>query len=144
MIHNRSVPVNTILPHVVYADIPAAIEWLGRAFAFVEHYHYGEPAQGAQMHLGEAWIMLKSARQNASSPAQAGRWTQSLTLFVENVDAHYERARSAGARIIEELNETAYGERQFGVLDLEGHPWLFSTHAKDVSPGDWGATVVHA
>jgi uncharacterized glyoxalase superfamily protein PhnB len=36
-------------------------------------------------------------------------------VFVEDVDAHYDRAKLAGAKIVEELNETAYGERQYGV-----------------------------
>ena len=70
--------------------------------------------------------------------------TQSLTVFVEDVDAHYERAKSAGARIVENLHETEYGERQYGVEDLEGHHWLFSRHARNVSPQEWGATVNQA
>jgi uncharacterized glyoxalase superfamily protein PhnB len=93
------------------------------------------------MHLGDAWIMLNSARLGQSSPAQAGCHTQSLTVFVEDVDAHFEKAKSAGARIVEELHETEYGERQYGVEDLEGHPWLFSRHARDVSPEEWGAKI---
>jgi len=46
-----------------------------------------------------------------------------------------------GARIVEELNETAYGERQYVAVDLEGHPWLFSRPAHDVSPAEWGARL---
>ena len=42
---------------------------------------------------------------------------------------------------MEDLDETVYGERQYGVEDLEGHHWLFSRHAKDVSPEEWGATI---
>jgi uncharacterized glyoxalase superfamily protein PhnB len=42
---------------------------------------------------------------------------------------------------VEELNETFYGERQYGAEDLEGHHWLFSRHARDVSPDEWGATI---
>ena len=86
------------------------------------------------MHFGDAGIMLNSARPGRASPAQAGLLTQSLTVFVDDVDAHFERARSAGAKIVEELRETEYGERQYGVEDLEGHHWLFSRHARDVSP----------
>lgn len=62
-------------------------------------------------------------------------------MFVEDVDAHYRRAKLEGAKIVEELHETCYGERQYGVEDLDGHHWLFSQHAKDVSPADWGATI---
>jgi uncharacterized glyoxalase superfamily protein PhnB len=62
-------------------------------------------------------------------------------VFVDDVDARFEKAKSAGARIVEELHETCYGERQYGVEDLDGHHWLFSRHARDVSPEEWGATV---
>jgi uncharacterized glyoxalase superfamily protein PhnB len=138
---NRSVPADFILPHLVYQDVAEAIAWLTRAFGFAEHYRYGDPVQGAQMHLGDAWIMLSLAREGRKSPAQAGVWTQSLTVFVEDVDAHLEKAKSAGATIIEDLHETMYGERRYGVEDLEGHHWLFSRHARDVDPIEWGATV---
>jgi uncharacterized glyoxalase superfamily protein PhnB len=62
-------------------------------------------------------------------------------VFIEDVDAHFERAKSAGVRIVEELNETFYGERQYAAEDLEGHRWLFSKHVRDVSPEEWGATI---
>jgi uncharacterized glyoxalase superfamily protein PhnB len=138
---NRSVPADVVLPHLVYQDVAAAIDWLTRVFGFVEHYRYGDPAQGGQMHLGEAWIMLTVAREGRASPSQAGVWTQSLTVFIDDVDAHFERSKSAGAKIVEEIHETMYGERQYGVEDLGGHHWLFSRHARDVSPGEWGAVV---
>jgi uncharacterized glyoxalase superfamily protein PhnB len=144
MIYNRSVPTDIVLPHLVYEDVAAAAAWLAGVFGFAEHYRYGEPGgpvSGAQMSLGCAWIMLCAARPGAATPAQIGRWTQSLTVFVEDVDAHYERARSAGAKIVEELNETCYGERQYGAEDLAGHHWLFSRHARDVSPHEWGAVL---
>jgi uncharacterized glyoxalase superfamily protein PhnB len=63
------------------------------------------------MHLGSAWIMLKRVRAGSATPGQGGNATQSLTIFVENVDAHFQRAKTAGAKIVEELNETIYGER---------------------------------
>jgi uncharacterized glyoxalase superfamily protein PhnB len=141
MLRNRSVPTDTILPHVIYRDVAGALAWLTAAFGFIEHYRYGDPVSGAQMHLGEAWIMIASARPGRASPAQVGHLTQSLTVFVDDVDAHFARAKSAHARIVEDLHETVYGERQYGVEDLEGHPWLFSQHARDVSPDEWGATI---
>ena len=113
-------------------------------FGFVEHYRYGQPngsVSGAQMHLGDAWIMLKTAKPNSSGPAQLGYGTQSLTVFVNDVDAHYRKVKSSGARIAEQLNQTVYGELQYGVFDLDGHHWLFSQHAKDLSPDSWGAKI---
>jgi predicted enzyme related to lactoylglutathione lyase len=140
MIENRSVPADTVLPHVFYQNVADAIAWLTRTFAFTEHYRYGDNG-GAQMHLGAAWIMLKSARAGCASPAQLGYGTQSLTVFVEDIDAHFQRSKLAGAKILEDLHETVYGERQYGVEDLDGHHWLFSKHARDLSPDEWGATV---
>jgi uncharacterized glyoxalase superfamily protein PhnB len=144
MLKNRSVPADTVLPHVYYQDVVAAIEWLSKTFGFIEHYRYGEPngsVSGAQMRLADAWIMLKTAKPNSSSPAQLGYGTQSLTIFVNDVDAHYRKVKSSGARIVEQLNQTVYGELQYGVLDLDGHQWLFSQHAKDLSPDSWGAKI---
>jgi uncharacterized glyoxalase superfamily protein PhnB len=144
MVRNRSVPTDTVLPHITYQNVADALVWLTATFGFIEHYRYGEPGvrvDGAQMHLGDVWIMLNSARPGRTSPAQAGCETQSLTVFVGDVDAHYNRAKSAGAKIVEDLHETFYGERQYGVEDLEGHHWLFSQHARDVSPEEWGATL---
>jgi uncharacterized glyoxalase superfamily protein PhnB len=60
---------------------------------------------------------------------------------VKDVDAHYAKAKKAGARIVEELHETEFGERQYGAEDMDGHLWLFLQHARDVSPEEWGATV---
>jgi uncharacterized glyoxalase superfamily protein PhnB len=140
MITNRSVPVDTVLPHLIYRELPAAIAWLGEAFGFVEHYHYGEPVSGAQMYLdlhrGRVFFMVQQARS-------ASYGTQSLTVFIEDVEAHYARAKAAGAKILEEPHETVYGEFQYAAKDLEGHLWLFSRHARDLSPADWGAVIVH-
>jgi uncharacterized glyoxalase superfamily protein PhnB len=138
---NRSVPADIVLPHVVYENLPAAIDWLKRIFGFQEHYRYGDPINGAQMHLGNAYIMVRNARGPEKSPASLGFGTQSLTIFVDDVEAQYRRARDGGAKIVEEINDTIYGEHQFGVEDLEGHHWLFSRHAKDVAPEGWGARL---
>jgi uncharacterized glyoxalase superfamily protein PhnB len=144
MPRNRSVPADALLAHIVYQDVADAIAWLTRAFGFTEHYRYGEPngqVSGAQMHLGDAWIMLRRARPGCASPAQAGLCTQSLTVFLDDVDTHFQRAKSAGAKVVEDLHEVMYGERQYGAEDLEGHHWLFSQHVRDVSPDEWGATI---
>ena len=143
MLSNRSVPVDTVLPHVVYKNLPKAIAWLSKTFGFVEHYRYGDPVSGAQMRAGSAWIMVRAARDEYRSPAELGFGTQSLTIFLEDVEQHCAQVKSSGAKIVEDLHETEYGEFQYGVEDLEGHHWLFSRHARDVSPDSWGATVTN-
>jgi uncharacterized glyoxalase superfamily protein PhnB len=141
MLHNRSVPTDILLSHIVYQNLPKAISWLTRVFGFTEHFRYGDPVSGAQLFLGPAFVMVRQAHDNQKSPFQLGCGTQSLTVFVEDVDGHYHKAKAAGAKIVEELHETEYGERQYGVEDLDGHHWLFSRHARDVSPDAWGARI---
>ena len=138
---NRSVPTDSVLPHVEYGDVEEAIAWLSRAFGFEEHYRYGEPVSGAQMRAGKAVLMIKRAGEGDSLPSQLGCGTQSLTIFVDDVEALCQRAKGAGAKVVEEPHETVYGEFQFAALDLAGHHWLFSRHARDLDPKQWGATV---
>ena len=142
MITNRSVPTNAILPHVIYRDVSGAIVWLTKVFGFSEHYRYGSPADpsGAQLHLADAYLMIERARDR-STPAQIGHSTQYLTVFVEDIEAHYVRTKAAEARMVEELHETEYGELQYAVEDLDGHRWIFSRHARDLGPEQWGATL---
>lgn len=102
MMRNRSVPVDIVLPHVVYHNLADAIVWLSKTLGFQEHYRYGEPLSGAQMYLGKAYIMVRRARAGEASPKRLGYGTQSLTIFVDDVDAHYRRAKAAGAKILEE------------------------------------------
>lgn len=113
----------------------------GKDEVFVRHVGYGNGPAGGQMWAGKAAIQVRQARDGAKSPAQLGYGTQSLTIFIGDVDAHYARAKTAGAEILEQPHETEYGEYQYAAEDLDGHHWLFSRHAKDRSPEEWGAVV---
>jgi uncharacterized glyoxalase superfamily protein PhnB len=138
---NRSVPVDAVLAHVIYRDLAAAMEWLTRAFGFAEYYRYGGGPSGGQMWAGKTAIQVRQARGGEKTPREIGFGTQSLTIFVDDVDGHCARARAAGAKILEEPHETEYGEYQYAAEDLDGHSWLFSRHAKDKAPEEWGAVV---
>ncbi|HUN86496.1 MAG TPA: VOC family protein [Terracidiphilus sp.] len=141
MIFNRSVPTDTVLPHVDYQDVDQAIGWLTKAFGFSEHYRYGNPVSGAQMRLGNAWIMVGRVKPGHSTPKKLGFGTQCLTVFVEDIESHFKRAKSVGVVLLEDLHETEYGELQYAAEDLDGHRWLFSRHARNMDPSQWGATV---
>jgi uncharacterized glyoxalase superfamily protein PhnB len=146
MLNNRSVPTNYILPHVYYENMADALTWLVEVLGFVEHFRFELPdgqLHGVMMHHGDAWVMLKSSSQTLTSPAKLSFGTQSLMVFVENVDEHYHHVNSSGARIVEQIFDTEYGERQYSVQDLEGHIWTFSKHIRDVSPDSWGATLAN-
>lgn len=143
VISNRSVPTDVVLPHITYQDVEEAIAWLSGAFGFVEHYRYGNPVSGAQMSAGNGWLMLNRAEDQRAIPKLLGFGTQSLTVFIEDIESHFERAKSFGVTILEDLHETVYGERQYAAQDLDGHHWLFSRHARDLGPEQWGAAVAH-
>jgi uncharacterized glyoxalase superfamily protein PhnB len=62
------------------------------------------------------------------SPKGKPSVNQTLYVAVDDVDAHYAQAKSAGAEITRELNDTDYGSREYGARDLEGHHWSFGTY----------------
>jgi uncharacterized protein len=64
--------------------------------------------------------------------------TRQHRLFRQELQHLQRRLQTLG---VEELHLTVYGERQYGVEDPDGHHWLFSHHARDLSPNEWGATV---
>jgi uncharacterized glyoxalase superfamily protein PhnB len=142
--NNRSVPTTTLIPHLVYRDVSKASAWLSRVFAFTEHFRYGNPVSGVQMRLGDAYIMLHGPGNATETPTTLGFGTQMLTVIVEDVDAHHAQSKQQGAIIWEDLHETVYGERQYGVKDLDSHRWIFSQHVRDLSPEDWGGTTAAA
>jgi uncharacterized glyoxalase superfamily protein PhnB len=137
---NRSLPVDTVLPHLAYRNVSEAVAWLSRVFGFREHYRYGEPGNesGAQIFAGDACIMVHRVNEGERC-AEDRPCAQAITIFVEDVESHCQRSKAAGATIVEEPHETVYGEFQYAVIDLDGHRWLFSRHARDLAPEDWGA-----
>ncbi len=138
---NRSVPTDSILPHLVYRDVSRAAAWLTRVFGFTELFRYGDPVSGVQLQLGQAVIMISGPRDGTESPATTGFCTQTLSIIVPDAAAHFAHAKQQGAVVWEELHETVYGEKQYGVKDLDSHRWLFSQHARNVNPIEWGALV---
>jgi uncharacterized glyoxalase superfamily protein PhnB len=137
MIRNRSAPPGTIVPWLAYPDVERAIAWLCGAFGFTERLRTPAEPDGsihhAQIALGEGSVVL------TYSPA--ARPGVSLFVPVEDVDAHYERARQFGARMVSAPRTCEFGERQYSVEDLAGYRWTFSQSVEDVSPEDWGAIV---
>ena len=139
MIENRSAPPGTIVPWLAYEDVDRAIAWLCGAFGFTERLRTPAEPDGsihhAQLAVGEGCVVLTTRSAEESRPAT------SLFVPVEDVDAHCERARRFGARIIMPPRTCEFGEKQYGVEDLAGYRWTFSQSVADVNPEDWGAIV---
>ena len=125
--------MQTIFPILRYNDARGAIRSLCTTFGFVELFSVPESGpivRHAQLKLGVNIIMLGSARADdgMASPQVLGAATQALCVYVDDLDAHYERARSAGAAITSPIKDTDFGSREYHVRDLEGHPWAFGTY----------------
>ena len=119
-----------ITPYLYYEDVGRALRFLAKAFGFRK---YGIQMRGrngkinhAAMKLGDALIMMGRPAAGYRNPKRLGQTTQSLYINVTAVDKHFQRARKAGAVILEEPTDTEYGHRRYGATDPEGHEWYFA------------------
>ena len=137
---NRSIPAAPVIPVLIYPDVRAAVAWLEGAFGFAERVQIGEDHR-SQMNAGGGAVIIGDVRADRVPP-RAGEATHSVMVRVEDVDAHYERSRAYGARILMEPTDFEYGERQYSVEDPAGHHWTFSETRADVHPDEWGGILV--
>jgi len=131
-----------IAPYLLYEDVAGALDWLARVFGFEEVLRViGEDGDvnHAEISIGGESIFLGDPGGDYRSPKRLGTLTAQVHVYVDDVDAHYERARAAGAEIRQAPEETPYGDRRYDVYDLEGQLWSFATRLRDVAPEDWGA-----
>jgi uncharacterized glyoxalase superfamily protein PhnB len=126
-------PDCSVIAELVYDDVPAAIDWLCDRFGLVERWHVGD--HRAQLRFGRCTIAITEPRTSRSLPGPV-----SLLVRVEDATTHHARAVARGVRIVQELKDHAYGERQYTAEDLGGHHWCFSQSVADVAPEEWGGT----
>jgi uncharacterized glyoxalase superfamily protein PhnB len=127
----------SVIPALQYKDAKAAIGFLCRAFGFEKDAVYETPdgsVTHAQLTLGNGMVMLGSVKDSEYSkllvrPANAGGVTMSVYVVVEDADAHFARAKAAGATIIREPMAQDYGGRDYICKNPEGHTWTFGTYA---------------
>jgi len=110
-----------VIPMIAYEDGAAALDWLAAAFGFHERTRMtGKDGRisHAEMEAGDGLIML--ARKWSSVP-----WViDGVLVYIEDVVAHHERAKKAGATILSEPESDAHGLR-YRAEDIEGHRWMF-------------------
>ena len=134
-----------IVPMLNYADAPAAIDFLVRAFGFRERQVFAMKdgrIGHAELALGDNVVMLASVfpEMNQTTPAETvksggGRYSQ-VFCYVADVDAHHAQARAAGARIAAEPEDQFFGERHYRAEDPEGHRWIFGQPVREVSEAE--------
>jgi uncharacterized glyoxalase superfamily protein PhnB len=132
----------TITPMLSYEDVAAAADWLVRVFGFREELRYEERdgrVSHVELRLSDGAVMLGRPSPDYESPKThrerceaAARWSETpfvvdgVHVYVDDVDAHYERAKAAGSRILREPADEDYGDRRYDCEDLEGHQWFFA------------------
>ena len=114
-----------------YQDAFAALDWLEKAFGF-ERTMVITDQEGnlghSEMRFGDGYIMIGGEWIDyVASPASVGgKNTQSVHVHLAgDIDAHCERARAAGAVILQEPADQFYGDRTYRARDPEGHVWTF-------------------
>jgi len=121
-----------LIPLLVYEDIQAAHDFLVTAFGFeaggVERTGDGQ-AVHAEVRVGGApiWLHRVTAAHDLDSPLRVDMAGSGVVVHVQDVDAHFARARAAGARIDSEPMDQPYGQREYGARDPENHRWWFAT-----------------
>ena len=127
----------TIGPLLWYRDPRAAIAWLEQAFGFEEKVRIGE-AHRSQMRVGEDGAIVVADAHGEQVAPSGGVVTHLLKIRVADVDAAFDRAREAGAGVLEEPQTWEYGERSCVVEDPAGHRWELTQTVRDVDPAEWG------
>lgn len=128
----------TVTPYLLYEDGEAAIDFLTSAFGFREVARMTGSAGGLHAELevapGGGVIYVGSPGGHFRGPANVGR-TSLVYVVVDDVDGHCERARAAGATIVEELVDLPYGHRRYTCDDPQGHQFSFAGEIAATAPG---------
>ena len=118
-------------PMLVYADAPAVLEFLAKAFGFAERFRMDMPDGSvghAELGLGDEVVMVSSEwpAGGVVSPLHLPAVHAQIHVRVDDVDAHFARARAAGATIAAEPADQEYGMRSYRAIDPEGQRWIFA------------------
>lgn len=131
---------STVTPYIVVDNAEKAIEFYQRAFgAEVVSKMPGPKGKllHAEIKVGNSIVMLSDEFPHPGAtraPKSIGGATGSLHLYVSDVDALFNRAVTAGAKVLMPISDTFWGDRYGTVTDPFGHAWGIATHIKDLSP----------
>jgi uncharacterized glyoxalase superfamily protein PhnB len=147
-----------LYPHLAYQDPVEAIAWLTKAFGFREVVRMEKdgtfvtsklepPVSGLIMITRRNETYMDWLRQAVPDLPKEAKMPyphlgHSISVLVEDVDAHFEHAKASGATILSEPDDQPWGLRVYAVLDPEGHQWEFVKPVKDLQPEAWGARRV--
>ncbi|MBO0834166.1 MAG: VOC family protein [Actinobacteria bacterium] len=140
MLISRTTGSASVVPELVYPDVGAAVDWLCAAFGFTELWRAGDHRARVAFGNGAVIIADADAQYGRAAPAGPQLHSHAVMVKVDDVDAHCDRARRHGARVMSPPADYSYGERQYTAEDLAGHRWTFTQAIADLAPEDWGGT----
>lgn len=129
-----------IVPAITYADLPRAIEWLGRVFGFRERREarLTWPGGGiAWFEIGDSLFSISTVDETWGRPSEASAPGIVMKVYVEDLGGHFARAKAEGARIVAEPQDGFWGGRTYRALDSEGHRWEISQRGRDLPADRW-------
>ena len=132
-----------------YLDPKAAFRWLEEAFGFeplMVILDANDVLLHSEMKYGDSVVMIGTewSADHKSPKSLGGKTTQTVHVQLargDDIDAHCERARSAGAEIIQAPDTQFYGDRTYRARDAEGHIWTFGVTVKEMTPAEWDAAM---
>ena len=133
-----------VTPYLIIDGASAAIEFYRSVLGATERMRMPTPdgkVGHAELELGDGEVYLGQPGGGYKSPKRLGLRTTLIHVYVDDVDAHFERAKAAGAEITDEPADQEYGDRRYSALDPEGIEWFFAQHVREVAPEEYGATV---
>ncbi len=132
---------HVVTPYLVIDGATQALQFYQKAFGAKELFRMDAPGGRighAEMKIGDSIIMLADEypEMGFRGPKALGGTPVSLLLYVENVDAQFERAVAAGAKVQRPVKDQFYGDRSGTLEDPFGHVWTIASHKEDVPPDE--------
>jgi len=129
---------HSLTPFLTVRDAARAIEFYKQAFGAQERGVMKGPdgkVMHAELMIGDSIIMLSDEfpEFGSLSPESIGGSGMGLHIYVEGVDAAFDRAIKAGAQVEMPVIDQFWGDRYGKLKDPFGHKWSIATHAKDLS-----------
>ena len=130
---------HTITPYLTVQNASRAIEFYSKALGAKEVMRMEAPGGKighAELKIGDSMLMLSDEmpQSKVRSPQSVGGTTAGIFLYVENVDAFFDKAVAAGAKTVAKPEDMFWGDRFGSFMDPFGHHWSVATHKEDVSP----------
>jgi len=131
----------SVTPYLTLNDAARALDFYKRAFGAQEVMRMDAPGGKighAEIKIGDSMIMLADEMPGSGtrSPQSVGGTTAGVFLFVENADAVFNQAVSAGAHVEAPMADMFWGDRYGRLKDPFGHSWSVATHKEDVAPAE--------